>query len=206
MGGGGSRARPLQADSAKTSVPLAGDVPRDAARQEPLQISTTPRRESFEECEEMRECVAETPTTSEACRAYPCFCPLCMCWYKAALITRCCAHHICLPCWDDYELASKQAGKQLLLCPHCQQGDVQLGSVDQSSGDVRNYLTTPMSQRPQSIAQEVSPIRIGDSTESLIRKLIPFKKTEPSQFNADSFVSNTIEQAVSRIIARSSLT
>lgn len=207
MGGGGSRAR-QQVGAAKISVPAVGDVPQDAGWSQPLQISTTPRRESIEEREGMRECVAETPKTSEGRRDFPCFCPLCMCWYKAALITRCCAHHICLPCWNEY-LSTKLEGDRevrTILCPHCQQEDIQLGSVDQSSGDVRNYLTTPMSQRPQFIAQ--SPVRVGDSTENLVRKLMPFTTTtnpESSQFSAGSFVSNTIEQAVSRIIARSNL-
>lgn len=95
MGGGGSRAR-QQVGAAKISVPAVGDVPQDAGWSQPLQISTTPRRESIEEREGMRECVAETPKTSEGRRDFPCFCPLCMCWYKAALITRCCAHSFCL--------------------------------------------------------------------------------------------------------------
>ena len=53
MGGGGSRAR-QQVGAAKISVPAVGDVPQDAGWSQPLQISTTPRRESIEEREGMR--------------------------------------------------------------------------------------------------------------------------------------------------------
>jgi hypothetical protein len=207
MGGAGSRRRqerePLQVSvSLSESSPLS-PFSEDAS----LQISTTPRRSRFEMVDGLYDSVAQTPATDEGRQNYACFCPLCFCWYKRLLITKCCSHHICFQCWTEYEQGLNTSGNPM-VCPHCQTvgiSESELELVDQSSCDLRNYLTTPKSQSPMSFAA-ISPVRVGDSHETLVRKLRPFVLVPNSwSYSADAsgIVSEAIEAAMQRIIARS---
>mmetsp|Transcript_20566 Transcript_20566/g.46590 ORF Transcript_20566/g.46590 Transcript_20566/m.46590 type:complete len:299 (-) Transcript_20566:73-969(-) len=120
------------------------------------------------------------------------FCPICMYYLANMQKTKCCGHHICIDCVKAIKnhKASQQAELEtaqdventVVSCPHCACPNLQLESI-RTHEESRRYEDSPAlhpdskgSRRLTPGLQQVapSPLKVGDSHENMMRKLITF--------------------------------
>jgi hypothetical protein len=136
--------------------------------------------------------IAETPIPGSLhSLSHKYYCPLCMIYFSRILRTPCCGHHICGTCCLTYlsskgleadDISTVMTNSQLvatLECPNC----TSPGFAPQILSDeaaARNYQNTPGNFSRSNIASSnFSPVKAGDSFDTLRKKLVPLNpKTE----------------------------
>ena len=156
-----------------------GDAPPEARAVEPAPAVRVPpialgEREAYEEG-------METTPKSAAKREYAYFCPICMRHFRAVYETQCCRNYVCRGCARDFvgrheRLAAKahlhdgEDGLGPLRCPAC---NVEKFALVAATGPVRSYDDDD----GVPVASLDSPVRIGDSYETLRRKMLSYEET-----------------------------
>jgi hypothetical protein len=133
--------------------------------------------------------MAETPSGAAA-NVYRFYCPLCMLYFKSISRMSCCQQYICTFCVTDYvarqgvklapadddgQPATLPAG---LSCPCCSMAglDLRVEKVD-ASEEARSYLDSPRTRANMPPIREslLSPLRIGESFDAMLRKMLTFE-------------------------------
>ena len=156
-----------------------GEAPPEARAVEPAPAVRVPpialgEREAYEEG-------METTPKSAAKREYAYFCPICMRHFRAVYETQCCRNYVCRGCARDFvgrheRLAAKahlhdgEDGLGPLRCPAC---NVEKFALVAATGPVRSYDDDD----GVPVASLDSPVRIGDSYETLRRKMLSYEET-----------------------------
>jgi len=127
------------------------------------------------------------------------FCPICMYYYGSVLKTNCCGHHLCSACMVEmarHSVTANDDGRspspdelaiESLSCPHCNSKNLRASRIS-SSEEARRYDDSP-ALHDKSAARHLegtpcparaarpgdpSPLKIGDTYESMMRKMLTY--------------------------------
>jgi hypothetical protein len=162
----------------------------------------TPRCENL-----LIQSIPYTPCGEEV-NLYRYYCPLCMEFFKHILKSKCCGNYICLSCCvtflssqdlqvgnvNDILSSHNEFKMKSLDCPHCCQNgfEPQLVVLQDS---VRDYsMNSPKFLFDDDNNNNIShsPVKIGDSFESLKRKMKPFSSKSNLTGNIKSNIDSNI--------------
>lgn len=146
--------------------------------------------------------------SEEATDTHKLFCPICMYYFVEMQKTTCCSHHLCDDCYfelvkhattstsDGDEVTQPSPSFPRIPCPHC--ASERLERVPIRAGEEgRHYddspainrkngpsASTPM--RPQGGGVNPSPLKVGDTYESMMKKMLTYDQCGINIHGADS--------------------